>query len=770
MRALARVAAVVLALLAGLSTVVSGQCPDGSAPPCGRHASLDTARYVILPFIHRDGGQQSTLDGADCAELLTEGFARWIEVRLADKMRVYDALTRHGARAPFRIPFDTALAIARRLGAGKLVMGQLWSFGDTLRLTAGLYDATRGGAPLREVTMRVPANSSGIGAAFNALADSLLGADLSGARGAGAEQTRSLRALRAYALGERAIREWDLGSAAREFRAAIAADSAFARAYLGLGQALLWAADSTTDAARDRAVIARRASELLGKLGSSDGALLLAHQAMFEGRWPDACRKYRDILAADSTSFAGWYGLADCNARDPLVIRDPLDSTRYVFRGSWHTAAQAYQRALRLAPAFNFTFRGRAAERLSRVLVAESFRWREGRYEGVAFFAFPELQADTVAYYPAAGAVWTRGHMTHPAALVASRRILTDVAVAWADAFPQEAAAHRALAEALELKGSLVPTNESRSALTELRAARGLERRPEGRRRDVVNAVRVLVKAGEFAAARRLGDSLLAAVPRPAAGVAGVAVLLGRPTLAARLLAVADSASLPLPADNQGVQLPVTAIRAGLALLAHASLAASRESIVVLQRRLEDLTARLPAPTRSAAQSALLDLPAELVFDALGLQPAHRPGPPGPPWEMQMQWALAHGDSAPVRAGLDTLLARFGAAPSAADISSDAVYIRTRLLLAVGDTGAAVRYLDGTLDNLTELNSALLDYMPLAGCLVRMMVPRADLAAARGEPTTARRWATAVSTLWSQADPALQATVARMSRIMHETR
>src|SRR5438034_8208734 len=49
------------------------------------------------------------------------------------------------------ISFDTAVAIARRLGAGKLVMGQLWSFGDTLRLTAGLYDVARGGTPVREI-------------------------------------------------------------------------------------------------------------------------------------------------------------------------------------------------------------------------------------------------------------------------------------------------------------------------------------------------------------------------------------------------------------------------------------------------------------------------------------------------------------------------------------------------------------------------------------------------------------------------------------------
>src|SRR4029077_2612515 len=307
---------------------------------------------------------------------------------------------RRGTRVPFRIPFDTAIAIARRLGAGKLVMGQLWSFGDTLRLTAGLYDAARGGAPLREVTMRVPANSNGIGAAFNALADSLLGADLSGARGAGAEQTRSLRALRAYALGERAIREWDLGNAAREFRAAIAADSAFARAYLGLGQALLWAADSTADAGRDRSVIARRAAELLGRLGGADGALLLAQQAMFEQRRPDACRQYREILERDSTSFSGWFGLAECNAGDPVVGRDPQDTTRFIFRGSWHTAVVAYRRALLLAPSFNFIFGRRAAERLTRILQAEIYWWRAGRSDGELFYAFPVLEGESLAFHP----------------------------------------------------------------------------------------------------------------------------------------------------------------------------------------------------------------------------------------------------------------------------------------------------------------------------------------------------------------------------------
>src|SRR5205814_8633996 len=110
-------------------------------------------------FAHREGSQAIDLDGADCAEFLSEAFGRWTDVRLTDKTRIYDALYRRRAGVPFRIPFDAALAIARQLGAGRVVIGQLWNFGDTLRITAGVYDAARAGPPLREATARIPSRS-----------------------------------------------------------------------------------------------------------------------------------------------------------------------------------------------------------------------------------------------------------------------------------------------------------------------------------------------------------------------------------------------------------------------------------------------------------------------------------------------------------------------------------------------------------------------------------------------------------------------------------
>ena len=766
--------AVAVILAAGPPGHLAAQCPDGSPPPCARlRTSLDTARYAILPFAHREGSQPAMLDGADCAELLMEAFGRWVDVQLADRTRVYDALQRRGTHAPFRIAFDAGLAIARQLGAGRLVMGHLWIFADTLRLTASVYDAAQRGVPLRQAATRVPVQSAGIGAAFNRLADSLLGATVGPAKGSGAEQTRSLGGLAAYQLGQRAIRSWDLATATRQLRAAVAADSDFAHAYIWLGQAILWAADSTPDAARDRTVIAHRTDDLLDRLGRTDRALLLAQRAMFERRWLDACQQYRDILAADSTHFAAWYGLAECNAGDLTVIRYPRDTTRFTFRGSYETAVQAYRRALLLAPAFNLTFERRAIDRLPRLLLAEWY-WREGRLDGSAYVAFPELEADTMAFYAVPGEVAARGYeppRTHAAAVARNRHILLEVTHSFSDAFPGEPRARRALARALEVTGRLVPgAGEPRSALSELATAQRLERDPRRRARDAADRVRVLLKAGEFAAARRLGDSLLRVAPRPTAGLAGVAVLLGRPGLATRFLAAEDTAWLSRSADNQPTTIPLRAAQAGLALLAYAAVGAPAESLVAYERRVDDLTAGLPSLRRATTRSALLDVPAELAFEVLGPRPAHRDGPPGPRSAMRLQWALGRGDTGVVRAALDSLGRERRGRLSTGESTADGVYLDARLLLAVGDTNLAGQTLDAPLDSLMVLHTLTLRYLPLAGCLVRMMALRANLAAVRGDAPTAQRWARAVVTLWSGADPALQPLVRRMRQIAEPAR
>jgi len=244
-----------------------------------------------------------------------------------------------------------------------------------------------------------------------------------------------------------------------------------------------------------------------------------------------------------------------------------------------------------------------------------------------------------------------------------------------------------------------------------------------------------------------------------------VAVLLGRPNLARRFLETADTAWLAGSADNQPVTIPLDIGEAGLALLVYAAVGAPADSIAAYERWIEGRISDIPRARRAPSRSALFDRPAELVFDALGLRPGHRTEPPGPHLQMVLQWRLAHGDSAFVRGQLDSLSRAGGGSLATGDATPDGVYIDARLLLAVGDSATAARTLDAPLDSLVALHTAALEYIPLAGCLVRMMALRADLAAARGDSEVARRWANAVVTLWSSAEPALQPTVARMRRI-----
>jgi hypothetical protein len=93
-------------------------------------------------------------------------------------------------------------------------------------------------------------------------------------------------------------------------------------------------------------------------------------------------------------------------------------------------------------------------------------------------------------------------------------------------------------------------------------------------------------------------------------------------------------------------------------------------------------------------------------------------------------------------------------------------YHEALLLLQLGDTAAATRLLDQSLEALPTLGTYLLEYVPQAGALVRAMALRAELAGRAGEGPTAARWARAVVTLWADADPALQPVLQRMRPLL----
>ncbi len=182
-------------------------------------AKLDASLYVVVPFGHRGGAAPGLVNGDQCELLLSQAFARWTDVRLADPLRVHDARTRRGDQ---QMTMDEAKTLARDVGAGMLVWGDVSEVGDSIQVTAALYDLRRGGRTVRDYTVRIHKDGKTLEAKFRELADSIL------LGGVNAEQLRPdiigtevLAAFYLYAEGREALVRWDLPSAERAFHAAL---------------------------------------------------------------------------------------------------------------------------------------------------------------------------------------------------------------------------------------------------------------------------------------------------------------------------------------------------------------------------------------------------------------------------------------------------------------------------------------------------------------------------------------------------------------------
>jgi len=134
-----------------------------------------------------------------------------------------------------------------------------------------------------------------------------------------------------------------------------------------------------------------------------------------------------------------------------------------------------------------------------------------------------------------------------------------------------------------------------------------------------------------------------------------------------------------------------------------------------------------------------------------------------------MQEAYARGDRATFRAISDTIALRVRMRRPG-DLSPDFTFQLAWLRAAFGDTAAAIAQLDRSLRALSGLSPSALHEAGSAAAIVRAMILRADLAAKSGDLENARKWATPVAVLWSNADAALQPQVSRMTVLVANTR
>lgn len=726
-----------------------------------RASMLDAGRYAVLPFEESAGlGGVPSLDGLQTRRLLAEALGRWRDVRLVDDLRFDDALLRDsGAHST-----DERLALAARFGAGRAVAGRVWRGSDAVRIEAVLYDVGQA-VVVRRAAVRVGTGtgaSERVDAAFAQLAaDLLVGGsadhnERSPAVGADAG-THVLGARLAYERGRAALARWDLEAAADALRAAVAADPEFAAAHLWLAQTLLWHDDEpeTWRGAALRAVALRAALPTRAEAYTAEALVALA-----DGRYPDACAAFRAVIAADSSSFVGWYGLGECQRRDHVVVPDAPSPTGWRFRSSAAGAAAAYVRALTLVPSFHLAYREGALDRLGTVFYLYPRRLRMGQdASGTWFAAYPELAGDSLTFYPAVlphhSALPAAGSRVD-AAIERQRAMVRTLAEGWVNDFPTSAGAWRVYAFAAELRGDVVGAPRGRpGALAATRRARQLG----GSRQSVLalatDEVRLLLKSGDATAAAALVDSLLeAAPPRNALAddttpdpttahlLAPVAALTGRIRRAAAFAHYATN-ELTTAAD-----VPSAAQTAAAVFALFATFEAPADSV----RRSRETVEALLAGNRA--------LRIHVLSDALRGVPV-LPAVPASP--IDTLWAAAaRGDVSGARR-LGTAWDALTAGRPPASRSIQVTFFRARAALLTGDSSAARSALAPVLDAYAVSDDpSVTRSVVTAAAFGRAVALRAELAAAAGDRAGARRWAQLGAALWRDADPELRGTVARL--------
>lgn len=563
-----------------------------------------------------------------------------------------------------------------------------------------------------------------------------------------------------FETGKAALEAWDIPRAQNELAAAVVREPTNVAARLWLAESY---ALGRRTGREDFRVAARQLEASRSRLHGRDSLLAEGLLALAASRHADACRAYTAQLHADTLDVLAWYGLGDCNALDTMVVRDAKSPSGWSFTGSYGVAARAYRRVVELAPA------ARSAvpfSLMARVLPFDVTAVRRGRSspDGRTFLAYPGLAADTLAFVPyplvefqaAAPATWSASQNL---ALQRNQEVLLSFALEWVQTAPKSADAWEALALAREIRGEL--DGGARAALNNARQL-GL---PGVQQVRLTSAqVRLDLKEGRFRQARQRVDSVfdangfVALDPESADLLSGLAILTGRAQRAAVLHASAKSTQYA----SIGVSPQLAA--AGARFFARAAPGVCDDSVRVLRREFERTLESYATPNRRAAlRQLVIWQSAALAFPCMR-QEAHGELSPTSPLD-RAQRALAAGNDRLVSIILDSVsMSRMGYRPG--DVALDFTVQESWLRTAIGDSVGAQRQLDLVLDALPSLRArTAVQEMAQAAAIGRAMVMRAELAIARGDAATAKRWAANVVELWAHADASLKPTLDRMRRI-----
>ena len=283
--------------------------------------------------------------------LLYLDMSKWNDIKVIDDERVADLIRDvPEARSGVQLTLQSGLAVARRAGAGNLVMGDVLRVGSRTQFVGKVFDV-RTGQRLRTVRQEA-GNPDSLMGAFGQLARAVLNVAPPAGTSLGTIGTASVEAYQAYIAGVGALNRWVLDSAHTQFDRAIALDSTFALAHYKLALVYGWQTPNSPEGPRH----AERAVSLGGNLPVRERNLVRGYAAFAGNRWGEACRLFEGMVAADSNDVEAWYNLGECSYHDRVVTSAPGDTTRLSFRSSWNTALHAFRRVLELDPTYHLAF------------------------------------------------------------------------------------------------------------------------------------------------------------------------------------------------------------------------------------------------------------------------------------------------------------------------------------------------------------------------------------------------------------------------------
>jgi eukaryotic-like serine/threonine-protein kinase len=323
----AAAAAVAAAIVvAALGVLLRGHHPAATA-------AADPAVVAVLPF--RVAGADPSLS------YLREGMVDLLAIKLtgeggpraADPRAVLSAWRRAGG-SPTRDPDpNTALGVARALGAGRLIDGGVVGTAQHVTLTASVLQLPSGRRSAR-VSVEGPPDS------VPALVDRLTAELLAGEAGRTELATlTSLPALRAYFDGQRSYRVGRWADALRAFSKSIRADSTFALSAMGLFSASQWLVAGLWPEGTDPGRGGELAWAHRDRLSPRDRSLLLAQLGP---RYPDPSSLAEFVAAREQAVAAApdrpeaWYELGDeiFHFGALLGIKSPAARAAEAFRRS----------------------------------------------------------------------------------------------------------------------------------------------------------------------------------------------------------------------------------------------------------------------------------------------------------------------------------------------------------------------------------------------------------------------------------------------------